>query len=133
MSMSNLKCRNCVRNKKPKTEIVNDEADDKTKLKQNLLNGNAQGSHARVISFDSDDSDEDPRLDWSINDVHDYFAASDIRRFAHVFKEKEIDGWSLKLLTRDDVINHFGLSLGSAIRVYHHILRFRRMFSRDNE
>ncbi|TDG41152.1 hypothetical protein AWZ03_012426 [Drosophila navojoa] len=58
---------------------------------------------------------------WSIDDVVGY-----VERFypreADVFRVQEIDGAALMVLSRQDVIDRFGLKLGPALRIYELVL-----------
>lgn len=59
--------------------------------------------------------------DWDANAVYEYFRASECSEWANVFKEKQIDGKALLLITRDDVIKYCDLNFGPSIRVYKEI------------
>ncbi|KAF2882967.1 hypothetical protein ILUMI_23195 [Ignelater luminosus] len=64
---------------------------------------------------------------WTCDDVYNYF----LQYFpdeAKVFKEQEIDGRSLLLMKRMDVIGSLKLKLGPALKIYRHVvkLQFRR-------
>lgn len=70
----------------------------------------------------------DPRLDnfediqnWSCEDVFQYFKHY-FPDYAHLFKEQEIDGPSLVLMRKSDVLSGFGLKLGPAIALYQRIV-----------
>lgn len=70
----------------------------------------------------------DPRLDnfenvqsWSCDDVYQYFKHH-FPDYAHLFKEQEIDGPSLVLMRKSDVLSGFGLKLGPAITLYQRIV-----------
>ncbi|XP_058800720.1 uncharacterized protein LOC131669681 [Phymastichus coffea] len=65
--------------------------------------------------------------DWSIEQVFQYF----YRYFPHeskIFKTEEIDGATLMLLKRSDIINKFGLLMGPALKIWRYvtILQHRR-------
>lgn len=70
----------------------------------------------------------DPRLDnfenvqsWTCDDVYRYFKHH-FPDYAHLFKEQEIDGPSLVLMRKSDVLSGFGLKLGPAITLYQRIV-----------
>ncbi|XP_053698337.1 zinc finger protein dpff-1 [Sabethes cyaneus] len=70
----------------------------------------------------------DPRLDnfenvenWTCDDVFQYFQYY-FPEYAHLFKEQEIDGPSLVLMRKSDVVTGFGLKLGPAISLYQRIV-----------
>ncbi|XP_055682183.1 polyhomeotic-like protein 2 [Lutzomyia longipalpis] len=65
---------------------------------------------------------------WTANEVYSYFS----RHFpneANVFREQEIDGTSLVLMKRDDVVSGLKLKLGPAIRIYRHVLMLQKRSS----
>ncbi|KAK4875783.1 hypothetical protein RN001_012205 [Aquatica leii] len=65
--------------------------------------------------------------DWSYEDVYNYFVQY-FPNEAKVFKEQEIDGRSLLLMKRMDVLTSLKLKLGPALKIYRHVvkLQFRR-------
>uniref|UniRef100_A0A1Q3F1R9 Putative sterile alpha motif protein n=1 Tax=Culex tarsalis TaxID=7177 RepID=A0A1Q3F1R9_CULTA len=70
----------------------------------------------------------DPRLDsfenvqnWTCDDVYRYFKHH-FPDYAHLFREQEIDGPSLVLMRKSDVLSGFGLKLGPAITLYQRIV-----------
>lgn len=60
--------------------------------------------------------------DWDCDEIFTYFMATSTAEYAHLFKEREIDGDALLLINRDDVLTKFNLKLGPALRLYSHIL-----------
>ncbi|KAL4236641.1 hypothetical protein ACF0H5_005026 [Mactra antiquata] len=62
---------------------------------------------------------------WSINDVVDYFHQKGFKEQAEAFKEQEIDGQSLLLLKRSDVLQGLSLKLGPALKIYNHVMRLQ--------
>lgn len=58
---------------------------------------------------------------WTASDVYEFFAAS-FPKEAAVFQEQEIDGVSLLLMRRSDVIQGLGFKLGPALRIYKQII-----------
>ncbi|XP_017119881.1 histone-lysine N-methyltransferase 2D [Drosophila elegans] len=58
-----------------------------------------------------------PVSSWSVEQVVG-FVAKHYPKEANVFRYQDIDGASLLLLTRQDVMNGFGLKLGPALRVF---------------
>lgn len=59
--------------------------------------------------------------DWSGDQVYKYFK-NIFPKHAHVFKEHEIDGPTLGLLKRRDIIQGFDIKIGPALKIYHHVL-----------
>ncbi|XP_066145937.1 sterile alpha motif domain-containing protein 1 [Euwallacea fornicatus] len=80
---------------------------------------------------DQEDHDIDPSIPdathWTPDDVYEYFAQY-FPEEAKVFKEQEIDGRSLLLLKRLDVLTNLNLKLGPALKIYRHVtmLQVRR-------
>ncbi|XP_055615892.1 integrator complex subunit 12 [Toxorhynchites rutilus septentrionalis] len=76
----------------------------------------------------NDEDKFDPRLDnfedvqnWSCDDVYRYFKHY-FPDYAHLFKEQEIDGSSLVLMRKSDVLSGFGIKVGPAIFLYQRIV-----------
>uniref|UniRef100_A0A336MLA6 CSON001710 protein n=1 Tax=Culicoides sonorensis TaxID=179676 RepID=A0A336MLA6_CULSO len=57
---------------------------------------------------------------WTFNQIHDYFAKL-FPKEAYIFKDQEIDGTSLLLMTRSDMFK-FNMKLGPALNIYRHIV-----------
>lgn len=62
---------------------------------------------------------------WSIDDVVQYFRNAGFCNQADVFREQEIDGKSLLLLKRTDVLNGLSLKMGPALKIYTHVERLQ--------
>ncbi|XP_053247889.1 sterile alpha motif domain-containing protein 13 isoform X2 [Podarcis raffonei] len=56
--------------------------------------------------------------DWAVTDVVNYFRTVGFEEQAHAFQEQEIDGKSLLLMTRNDVLTGLSLKLGPALKIY---------------
>ncbi|XP_040843292.1 sterile alpha motif domain-containing protein 13 isoform X3 [Ochotona curzoniae] len=56
--------------------------------------------------------------DWAVMDVVNYFRTAGFEEQASVFQEQEIDGKSLLLMTRNDVLTGLQLKLGPALKIY---------------
>ncbi|XP_050310473.1 uncharacterized protein LOC126746321 [Anthonomus grandis grandis] len=89
-----------------------------------------QNSDSNSVKY-SESEEIDPAIPdathWTADEVYQYFA----RYFpedAKVFKEQEIDGRSLLLLKRLDVLSSLNLKLGPALKIYRHVtmLQVRR-------
>lgn len=59
---------------------------------------------------------------WDCDEVYTYFLGTKTAEYAHLFKDKGIDGDALMLLKRDDILKQFNLKLGAALRLYSHIV-----------
>ncbi|KAM4722080.1 sterile alpha motif domain-containing protein 13 [Rhinophrynus dorsalis] len=55
---------------------------------------------------------------WAVDDVVNYFKAAGFEEQASAFKDQEIDGKSLLLMTRNDVLTGLALKLGPALKIY---------------
>lgn len=55
---------------------------------------------------------------WSVSDVADFIYATGFEKEAGIFREQEIDGKSLLLMKRGDVITGLNLPLGVALKLY---------------
>lgn len=63
--------------------------------------------------------------EWSTNEVYEYFKEK-FPRHAHVFEEEEIDGRTLYLLKREDIMQRFKIKTGPSLRIYDHILKIQQ-------
>lgn len=62
---------------------------------------------------------------WSIHDVVKYFHEKGFNEQAEAFKNQEIDGQSLLLLKRSDVLQGLSLKLGPALKIYNHVMKLQ--------
>ncbi|XP_006811735.1 scm-like with four MBT domains protein 1 [Saccoglossus kowalevskii] len=67
-------------------------------------------------------------LHWSVQVVVDFIKSTDCAPLAKIFKEQEIDGQALLLLTLPTVQECMELKLGPAIKLCHHIERVKIAF-----
>ena len=56
--------------------------------------------------------------DWSVSDVAEFLDSVGFATESGLFRDQEIDGRSLLLLKRDDVISGLNLKLGPALKIY---------------
>lgn len=101
----------------PEEDDDEEEADEEADLDE-TVEGNDEENEEKF----------DPRLDnfeniqnWSCDDVYRYFKHY-FPDYAHLFKEQEIDGPSLVLMRKSDILSGFGLKLGPAIALYQRIV-----------
>ncbi|XP_015917766.1 histone acetyltransferase KAT6B [Parasteatoda tepidariorum] len=59
---------------------------------------------------------------WSIENVETFFRFIGFEDEALAFREQEIDGLSLLLMKRNDVLTGLGIKLGPALKIYKHVL-----------
>ncbi|XP_066592197.1 sterile alpha motif domain-containing protein 1 isoform X2 [Prorops nasuta] len=62
--------------------------------------------------------------DWTSEQVYQYFARL-FPKEAEVFRQQDIDGHSLLLLKRSDVLSGLDLLLGPALKIYRHVLKLQ--------
>ncbi|TSM94617.1 Sterile alpha motif domain-containing protein 13 [Bagarius yarrelli] len=55
---------------------------------------------------------------WAVADVVNYFKATGFEEQATAFQDQEIDGKSLLLMTRNDVLTGLSIKLGPALKIY---------------
>ncbi|XP_028409566.1 sex comb on midleg-like protein 2 isoform X2 [Dendronephthya gigantea] len=68
-------------------------------------------------------------LTWSIDEVVEYFAKSDISKYAELFKQHEIDGGALLLLNRETIMSCMQFKLGPALKLLNHIAELKTKFN----
>lgn len=61
---------------------------------------------------------------WTPNEVYHYFSQY-FPQEATIFRDQEIDGHSLLLMKRKDVLTNLQLKLGPALKIYRHVLRLQ--------
>ncbi|KAI3352918.1 hypothetical protein L3Q82_019498, partial [Scortum barcoo] len=57
-------------------------------------------------------------MDWTVSDVVSYFTAAGFPEQAAAFRTQEIDGKSLLLMQRNDVLTGLSIRLGPALKIY---------------
>jgi len=62
---------------------------------------------------------------WTTNQVYQYFSTHFKPELAQVFKDQDIDGQSLLLMKRMDVLTSLSLKLGPALKVYGHVRKLQ--------
>lgn len=63
---------------------------------------------------------------WTVEDVGDFIKFIGFPKEAENFVSNQIDGKSLLLLTRQDVLTGFKMKLGPALKIYAHIFCLQR-------
>lgn len=64
--------------------------------------------------------------DWSIDQVVKFFHDNGHSEHADIFRTQEIDGPSLLLMRREDVLTALGLKLGPALKIYRKVVRLQQ-------
>ncbi|XP_068950628.1 sterile alpha motif domain-containing protein 13 [Petaurus breviceps papuanus] len=72
-------------------------------------------------------------VDWAVIDVVNYFRTVGFAEQAIAFQEQEIDGKSLLLMTRNDVLTGLSLKLGPALKIYeYHVKPLQTQHLKNN-
>ncbi|KAJ3643563.1 hypothetical protein Zmor_026265 [Zophobas morio] len=91
-------------------------------------NQSNHSNQSNMSNKDWDDDNIDPSIpdatNWTPDDVYHYFAQY-FPEEAKIFKEQEIDGRSLLLLRRIDVLTNLKLKLGPALKIYKHVVKLQ--------
>ncbi|GLD60852.1 atherin isoform X1 [Lates japonicus] len=64
-------------------------------------------------------------VDWTVSDVVSYFTAAGFPEQAAAFRTQEIDGKSLLLMQRNDVLTGLSIRLGPALKIYERHVKTR--------
>ncbi|XP_072704427.1 LOW QUALITY PROTEIN: sterile alpha motif domain-containing protein 1-like [Ciconia boyciana] len=73
-------------------------------------------------------------VEWSVRDVVDYFTEAGFPEQATAFQEQEIDGKSLLLMQRADVLTGLSIRLGPALKIYeYHVKLLQRSHFQEEE
>ncbi|KAM4585546.1 sterile alpha motif domain-containing protein 1 [Odontesthes bonariensis] len=73
-------------------------------------------------------------MDWSVSDVVSYFTAAGFPEQAAAFRIQEIDGKSLLLMQRNDVLTGLSIRLGPALKIYErHVKVLQKTHFEDDE
>ncbi|KAM7418851.1 hypothetical protein PAMA_016125 [Pampus argenteus] len=73
-------------------------------------------------------------VDWTVSDVVHYFTAAGFPEQAAAFRTQEIDGKSLLLMQRNDVLTGLSIRLGPALKIYErHIKVLQKTHFEDDD
>ncbi|XP_053676567.1 scm-like with four MBT domains protein 1 [Anopheles nili] len=99
-----------------------EENDAESENDDDLSSSRTRASYKResVEQVDKDDESKEIRY-WSCDDVCRYFGRH-CKAWGDLFHEQEIDGPSLLLMRKVDVLSRFGLKLGPAMELYQRIV-----------
>uniref|UniRef100_A0A914XN00 Uncharacterized protein n=1 Tax=Plectus sambesii TaxID=2011161 RepID=A0A914XN00_9BILA len=67
---------------------------------------------------------------WSADRVSSFLTDLGFQAEAFVFKEQDIDGHALLLLTRDDIVGRMSFKLGPALRIHRYVFALQTAYSR---
>ncbi|CAG2168552.1 unnamed protein product [Oppiella nova] len=114
----------------------NEESDDLMSDKKSQRILNKRNSETSSLSSVASNSKENygnsyPEVipnpqKWSPEDVGNFIRNIGFPEQSVLFKEQEIDGTSLLLLRRSDVLTGFHMKLGPALKIYSHIMRLQK-------
>ncbi|XP_066531083.1 sterile alpha motif domain containing 1a [Hoplias malabaricus] len=91
------------------------------------------GGMKRGDSVKTEEIAQDP-LQWTVADVVSYFTAVGFPEQAVAFRTQEIDGKSLLLMQRSDVLTGLSIRLGPALKIYeHHVKVLQRSHFQDSD
>ncbi|XP_024860744.1 scm-like with four MBT domains protein 2 isoform X2 [Kryptolebias marmoratus] len=97
----------------------------------NQNNNKYQPPKGQVVKVEEDNGqlvlDRNP-LEWSVDEVVQFINSTDCASLANIFKEQDIDGQALLLLTLPTVQECMDLKLGPAIKLCHHVERVKVAF-----
>ncbi|XP_069128390.1 sterile alpha motif domain-containing protein 13-like [Argopecten irradians] len=62
---------------------------------------------------------------WKVEDVVRFFVNVGFTEQAEALKEQEIDGQSLLLMKRSDVLTGLSIKLGPALKMYQHVMKLQ--------
>lgn len=89
---------------------------------------------AEGAPFSCTRKDKADPVDWSVRDVVDYFTEAGFPEQATAFQEQEIDGKSLLLMQRADVLTGLSIRLGPALKIYeYHVKLLQRSHFEDED
>ncbi|XP_041033220.1 atherin-like isoform X2 [Carcharodon carcharias] len=71
--------------------------------------------------------------EWSIADVVNYFKEAGFPEQASAFEDQEIDGKSLLLMKRNDVLTGLAIKLGPALKIYEYHIKVLQLHHFNNE
>lgn len=67
---------------------------------------------------------------WTITQVVKFFeSTSDCKDYAAVFREQEVDGTALLLLTHESLVKCLGIKLGRALKIMVHVEELQKLYS----
>ncbi|XP_030645574.1 sterile alpha motif domain containing 1a [Chanos chanos] len=96
------------------------------------VNAAENGEKKRGSFLKREEIGQDP-LQWSVADVASYFSAVGFPEQAVAFRTQEIDGKSLLLMQRSDVLTGLSIRLGPALKIYeHHVKVLQRSLFQDD-
>ncbi|XP_035253065.1 uncharacterized protein LOC118216143 isoform X1 [Anguilla anguilla] len=91
-----------------------------------------EGGMKRGVFVKTEKAAQSP-LEWSVSDVASYFIAAGFPEQAAAFRVQEIDGKSLLLMQRNDVLTGLSIRLGPALKIYeHHVKMLQKAHFEDD-
>ncbi|KAG7460280.1 hypothetical protein MATL_G00219660 [Megalops atlanticus] len=84
------------------------------------------------VPVKSEAAGHDP-VEWTVTDVASYFTAAGFPEQAVAFRTQEIDGKSLLLMQRSDVLTGLSIRLGPALKIYEHHVKVLQRTHYEND
>ncbi|XP_036408103.1 atherin-like [Megalops cyprinoides] len=84
------------------------------------------------VAVQWDPAGQDP-VEWTVMDVASYFTAAGFPEQAVAFRTQEIDGKSLLLMQRSDVLTGLSIRLGPALKIYEHHVKVLQRTHYEND
>ena len=67
---------------------------------------------------------------WTIAEVVRFFeSTSDCKDYAPLFREQEVDGTALLLLTHESLVKCLGMKLGRALKIMVHVEELQKLYA----
>ena len=101
------------------------QSSDTVSVESSSLQTPVKSCSTNICYSPNENFDDIPDVkEWSVEQVYEYFSKH-FPKEAHVFKDEEIDGRSLLLLKRSDVVKKLPIKLGPSLRIYSLILKIQ--------
>jgi hypothetical protein len=67
---------------------------------------------------------------WTVSEVVKFFeSTTDCKDYAAMFKEQEVDGTALLLLTHESLVKCLGIKLGRALKIMVHVEELQKLYA----
>ncbi|KAL3869036.1 hypothetical protein ACJMK2_041780 [Sinanodonta woodiana] len=96
-----------------------------TEEQENIVKANLQQSVTHLNSVKDQNNGYPDASEWTVGDVTNFFKELGFEEQAQAFKDQEIDGQSLLLMKRSDVLTGLSIRLGPALKIYQHVMKLQ--------
>ncbi|CAC5396251.1 unnamed protein product [Mytilus coruscus] len=86
-------------------------------------NASKENGHSSIPKIDNGKYPDASK--WTTDDVVQFIISVGFKDQAEAFREQEIDGQSLLLMKRSDVLTGLDIRLGPALKIYQHVLKLQ--------